>query len=380
MKICYLLNDFGVGGVSKVVYDIIKNINFNEVEISFVILKNDLEFLNQISLPEPINIYTFDYEFDPDYSLKRYFTLGYFFGITKKRAAKILDKIKEIDPDILHLHVLPRELAIGILARNQSKKIQLVYTDHLLRIADTDSTPLKRSLLAMVYRKLYQKYHVISVSKSVRKCQENYNWLNGNKRNLLMENRISLVDYPVLKSYNSKTIKIVYIARLSAVKGHFQLLEAWKEIEEDFAELILVGGGELEKELKTYVDKLNLGNVIFTGNVTNVKEHLLKASFAVFPSTKEGLPISLLEKMATGLPVVVSNIPELVDFIEDEKNGLVYQLGNKKELKEKIIRLIQNEEDRIKLGKNARATLVERFGKLSLTELTMNHYNAILNG
>lgn len=379
IKICYLLNDFSVGGMSKVVYDIVSEIDYEKYEVSFICLRNDLGFAKQVVLPSQINIYTFDYQFDSDYSLRRYFKLAFFQGIIQSRTREIIDKIRELRPDILHLHVLPRELMIGIIARKALKNLELIYTDHTLRISETDSTPLKRNLLAFVYRKLYRKFHVVAVSKSVQNMHRRYNWLNKRNLNTLLENRINIKDYSQRVHHKNNNIQVIYVARLFDAKGHLELLKAWKQVQAPNRTLKLVGGGYLEDSIRKFIRENKLSGVILTGNVSNVKEHLTESDIAVFPSEKEGLPIAMLEKMAVGLPIVSSDIPELKDFIKDGINGLVYQLGKPEQLADMLNKLSSDHELRKKLGNNARTSLLDRMGQQTITELTCEHYLNVIN-
>ena len=377
-KVCFVLNDYSVGGVSRVVHDIIKNFDFQIFEIHVILLKQDMEFAKQAKIPKEVTIHIMDYYFDPDYSLKRYLILALFKNLTKKRAKKVLTKIQEINPDVLHFHCLPRELMIGIIAKRKNRNLQLIYTDHLLRITENDSTPLKRSILILIYKYLYRHFHVISVSKSVKKYQEKYRWLNSNKSNLLIENRVDLENYDQIIYEDQKIVNIVYVARLSNVKGHYCLLKAFKQIADENLVLNLVGDGEMAEELKNFCNEQLISNVIFHGNITNVPLFLNKMDLAVFPSNKEGLPISLLEKMASGLPIIVSDIPELTDFIENQVNGLVFTRNNPTELKDHIRELSDNLPLRKALGMQARKTLELRFGEKNIGEITMEHYEEVL--
>lgn len=379
IKVCYLLNDFDVGGTSKVVYDIIKEIDFEKFKISFVTLSGSLEFAKQVELPPQIEIFTFNYYFDTNYSLRRYFSLAYFPSIIKSRAKDILHQIEELSPDILHLHVLPRELMIGILAKKKLMRLQLIYTDHSLRIGESESTWLKRNLLARVYRKLYRNFHVVAVSKAVQKGHQRFRWLNSKNKNILIENRINIKDYPKKIHHSENTIQVVYVARLFDAKGHMELLSAWKSIQNPNLTLKLIGDGYLEEAIRTYIEEHDLMGVLLTGNISNVAEHLAESDIAVFPSEKEGLPIALLEKMAVGLPVISSNIPELLDFVRDGENGLVYHKGSPVELAQRIKLLCHDSKLRTELGVNARKSVLRRIGNQTLAELTAKHYKDVLD-
>ena len=113
------------------------------------------------------------------------------------------------------------------------------------------------------------------------------------------------------------------------------------------------------------------------GSRNEIKELLLAADIAVFPSLKEGLPLSLLEKMAMGLPVIVSDIDELTTVIEHEKNGLTYELGNDNDLTDKMSILLNNKEMRRELGGEARKKVEENYSLLSVVEKTKLFYKSL---
>ena len=90
---------------------------------------------------------------------------------------------------------------------------------------------------------------------------------------------------------------------------------------------------------------------------------LQKAHIGVFPSFREGLPLAMLEMMACGLPVVASDIPEIKSVITDGQDGLLYASGNAAELANKLLRLINNESLRARLGQQARRTVESEYGE-----------------
>lgn len=375
IKICYLLNDFMTGGVSTVVYDTLSKIDLVKYEVSVVLLSDKVDFLQNHPLPKEIKVLTCPYEFETNYSLRRYALLAFNRNIIANRAQLAIETILEIDPDIIHTHVLPRELMIGKLINKQKPKIKLVYTDHSVRIADEDYTYLNRTLLGYTYKSLYQSYNVIAVSNQVLSCQKKYHWLNKTKQHQLIENRIALEDYPA-KIYNEKEeLIIIYVARLSAVKDHKMLLETWLALQLENARLQLIGDGEMMNELKIYCDELEIKDVEFVGSVDNVIPYLLQADIAVFPSKKEGLPIALLEKMAVGLPVIIRNIPELSEYITINQNGLIF--NNRAEFKIMIQQLIDSNELRRKLGTNARMSIHKRIGLKSYVREIEDYYKRL---
>ena len=361
-KLVHLVSDLSIGGVASIVIDLCNQANKARYDVSIISLSKKLNMLDQKPLAEHINLYTFDYVFDPDYSLRRYIYLIINESIVKKAANDIVEKISEINPDIIHFHVNPRELQIASIINKKIEDINLIYTDHCKRIGKDDYSYVNRALLKFVYRKWYSNFNIISVSKSVERSNADNRFFNPNNHHKLIENKVSSLD-DFTRHPNSKYIDIIYIARLSRVKGHYDLLNAWKMLgDRHNCRLWLIGDGELEGDLKTYVkEHITNKSVNFTGAVANVHHYLSFADIGVFPSYKEGLPLALLEQLMVGIPMITSNIEELTDIIKHNVNGLIFQLGNKKDLFEKMELLIANTELQKRLGVKAKEMANKRF-------------------
>ena len=121
--------------------------------------------------------------------------------------------------------------------------------------------------------------------------------------------------------------------------------------------LILVGKGKMLKKLKEIALKLDISaNVIFAGFVDEQMKKLYykAADIFVLPSSAEAFPMVLLEASAFELPLITSDLKCFNTIIKNGYNGLYTRTGDPKDLAEKIIHLLENEEIRKKLGKNAR--------------------------
>jgi N,N'-diacetylbacillosaminyl-diphospho-undecaprenol alpha-1,3-N-acetylgalactosaminyltransferase len=141
-----------------------------------------------------------------------------------------------------------------------------------------------------------------------------------------------------------------------------------------------VGGGEreIENKLKALVKVLEPHYpVSFEGNVEDVLPHLNAAQIGVFPSFQEGLPLSLLEMMSCGLPVLVSDIDEFKEIITDGKNGIYFKVGNADDLHAKLEVLIDDRNLRDQLGAFARQFVVEGYDIKQLKEEYEKVYNTV---
>ena len=122
-----------------------------------------------------------------------------------------------------------------------------------------------------------------------------------------------------------------HVGSFSAPKNHFFLLDIFKQIliKRQNAVLMLAGEGALLDSIKKYAHDLGIANkIIFTGNVGNVNELLMAMDIMIFPSLFEGLPVTLVEAQASGLPIVASDtitkeiyLSQLVHFYSLEKSA-----------------------------------------------------------
>lgn len=119
---------------------------------------------------------------------------------------------------------------------------------------------------------------------------------------------------------------IGHVGRLIGVKNHRFLIDVFREViqKNPEAKLLLVGGGELEKELRAYAQEKGIGEqVIFVGIRSDVNRLMQAMDVFVFPSLYEGLPVTLVEAQTAGLPCVISDripkdsilVEELVDMM-----------------------------------------------------------------
>lgn len=153
---------------------------------------------------------------------------------------------------------------------------------------------------------------------------------------------------------------ILFVGRLAEVKGVTYLIEAMKNID---AKLVIVGTGNLERNLKEQAKDCGK-KVVFLGAKTHSELRKIYASADIFVSPsitaqdggKEGFGLVFLEAMASGLPVIGSNSGGIPDVVIDGKNGFLVEEKNVRDLEEKIINLIQDEDIYAKLREGALKT------------------------
>ena len=168
----------------------------------------------------------------------------------------------------------------------------------------------------------------------------------------------------------------VYVARICEGKNHDTLIKAWEIVTQyhPSALLLFIGDGPLKEQYQSVVHEKSLDDKItFTGSIPNIVEYLSIADVGVFPSESEGLPLVLMEMMAVELPVVASKIPSCCDLIEENVNGILYETYDYKDLANKILSVLCDNELKKKLGEQAKLLVCNHYS----IENMINRHNIL---
>lgn len=152
------------------------------------------------------------------------------------------------------------------------------------------------------------------------------------------------------------------VTRLHDSKGNEYLVDAARKVvdQRPQAKFFLFGEGPLREPLEQQAARLGLGDrFVFGGFVKDVAAVLQAFDVSVFPSLWEGTPLTVFETMAAGKPIVATDADGLLDVLTDGHDALIVPKRDAGALAQKIIRLIDEPEERARLAANARATSAE---------------------
>ena len=234
-------------------------------------------------------------------------------GLDFSMIPKMKKVFKEIKPDVIHSHrncpqyAVPAAIMAGVKHR--------VHTVH--NVADKENGKLAR-----IANKFFFKHcHMIPVALSERiRDTIVKEYQIGEKEIPVIFNGIDLSKSVIKNDYSiNGNFKILHIGRFSEQKNHIGLLKAFKLFHNKHSdsELWLIGDGEKKLEIEKYVNENDLASSVkFLGLQNSVYGFLHDADIFTLPSNYEGIPMTLIEAMGTGLPIVataVGGVPDMLD-------------------------------------------------------------------
>lgn len=274
--------------------------------------------------------------------------LGKKKGVDLSIVPKMRKIMKVFQPNIVqtHRYVLPYAFLSSV-----GLKVKRVHTIH--NIAEKE-VPRKQLPLQKM---LFKNFGVIPVAITpiTKKSIETYYNLNDNEVPLIY-NGIDLEK--CIQKKNTKineSATVLHIGRFAPQKNHMMMVEAFAEVVKKYptCELELIGDGDLVESVRQRVVELAIEkNVRFIGLLDTVYTKMAESDIFILPSNYEGMPITLIEAMATGLPIVATAVGGVPDMIEDGKSGLLVDVSKEK-IADAIIRLLKDEALREKVSHGA---------------------------
>lgn len=244
-----------------------------------------------------------------------YVSLGKKEGFDYKCAKKFRATINKINPDIVHTHL--NSLVTYYLAFGKKKrKWKLFHTVHLVAKFDNNR-------FGKLFSKILLKRKLLTNIAISNQIQKSIFDVYSEKYNVpVIYNGVKLRKY----DDNKKDYDFVNVARFDEAKNHSFFLDCifqYKKINRN-VKVAFVGGGSLLEEMKKKAHRLELDdNVVFSGFTFDVPDFLSKSKVFILPSLLEGNPISILEAMNAGLPIIAANVGGIPDVIKDGVNGLL---------------------------------------------------------
>ena len=174
--------------------------------------------------------------------------------------------------------------------------------------------------------------------------------------------------------------RIVMVARCAKQKDHSLLLRALASIDRS-ATVQFVGDGPLAHSLKSEAERLDVaGKVEFLGDRPDVAAILARAHIFALASKWEGFPLSILEAMRAGLPVVASHVGGVAEAVVHGETGFLVECGDVETFGKRLSVLLDAPQLRLQMGQQGRLCFEQRFTLRRMLNETLSVYQQVLNG
>lgn len=247
--------------------------------------------------------------------------LGKKLGPDISVVGKLSKIIKQEEPDIIHTHLYSLKYA-WLAVKKAKQPIPIIHTVH--SVAKKEAAKADRILKCYLFKS--GQVIPVALSKKIQKTVVDEYGLKPEQIPVIF-NGIDLSKCLSKDSYVAENqFTILHIGRLMEAKNHANLIAAFKHIHDKYSQccLQLIGKGELRDDLIELVQRLDLEDAVaFLGEKENVYPYLQNADMFVLPSLYEGMPMTIIEAMATGLPIVASCVGGIPDMIQDSIEGIL---------------------------------------------------------
>ncbi len=283
---------------------------------------------------------------------------------------EIVGLIRKTKPDVVHAHTSKA----GILGRVGAWlcRVPSLFTAHTWSFAE--GTSWKWKLLGAPSERFAGLLGgtVINVSEANRNLALAYS-VAPSARMITIHNGIAdeLGDSP---AYPNETPIIIMVARFAPQKNQALLLKACARIQAPFR-LQFAGTGPTQPEIERQASELGLEDrVEFLGDCSDVAERLRKASIFALATNWEGFPLSILEAMRAGLPVVASDVGGVREAVIDGHTGFVIDRHDTDAFSCALERLLTDLPLRSEMARNGRRRFEEHFTVDQMLHKTFNVY------
>lgn len=218
----------------------------------------------------------------------------------------------------------------------------------------------KSSLLKWLFIRIFGRASVIYVLANTFQ-QTLVDWGIDNSRVQVITTMFDGQQFDgVVRKRVDDNVQLLFLSRFVKEKGIYELFTAFNRMRKSFPalRLIMAGDGPEMKAMHEWVNNAGLENYVsFTGYVRDKKKAqvLVDADIFVLPSYSEGCPVSLLEAMAAGLPVVSSDVGGVSNVIVPDKNGFLLDEATPEKIEAAIRNLLEDSDKRVRMSENNRA-------------------------
>ena len=288
---------------------------------------------------------------------------------------KAMDEIKKFNPDIIHAQSL--NTVKKILGTVSHIGCPLVVTVNRIDISEIEDISI------------FQDANIIALSDAIKERLINRDGFSQDQV-CVIPNGIDLKHFPfndelessesAIKLHNLPVIGTY--GTLLESKGQRDFLQAISKLKERGidAEFLIMGHGPDKPKLREIAEELGIAHrLTFSASTIIDSKNISSIDIFVEPTRQEGFGMSVLQAMASGVPVVACGVGGIYSLIEDGENGILVTSGDTEAMCDAICRLLNDSTLRCKLIRNARTKVEQEFSSKKVCSVLLEYYDEILN-
>lgn len=293
-------------------------------------------------------------------------------GFKLKTYKLVYKKIKKINPDYIIMHSTSLIWVVWLYAKFNSKSF--ISVEHQSNQAKTLKDWFYTSLILILSPKI-----VYLTQAYCEQISKKYKLFYPSSKIRVIQNGINtLIFNPKSKNLSNNTINITMISRMTKLRDHKTLIDAFCNISDRYpVYLYIAGGGETYEEFQKYITQVDVNeNIQLLGTITETEivKLLSETHIYVHSSLAETLSTSILQAMACEIPIIATNISGIKNLLKHQKDSLFFDTGDVEMLEQNIQQIIENKSLRDTLAKEAN----HKFNNNYTSKVMFKKYNLLI--
>ena len=365
MKLCYIISGDLWAGVEVMCYRLLKGLlNYNNLELSVILLNEGklAEEIRKLKIP----VYVVDE------------TRLNFFQIVRNFRNIII----EISPDIIHSHRLKENILAYLSIKSETRWVQLLSTQHgMQEPLICKYKAIKQYVLTKYNYYIIVKYfkYIIAVSEDIRKNIIQMYSIPNDKVFVIHNGTYIESEIELSLEREKNSFVIGSAGRLFPIKDYPFMVEIAREVlnQANQVRFELAGEGPEMENIHRLICAYKIEkSFILRGFIDKMETFYQGLDLYINTSLHEGLPMSVIEAMAHGIPVIAPNTGGLVEILNNGSQGYLIEGRNPKIFAEKCLKLIRDKDLYQKMGIASRDKIQNEFSMYKMAE---NYHNLYLN-